>query len=429
MADMIQKFGNLVDAQIPDHPNAARRLLLAAYYAKRVQLKKFPPKELSPARNDMAVTSMNAVIHPLVHPEKTGLVSIFTPCELLQTYGIYPMVAEAMSCYITGADAERGFIDYAGEEGVPETFCSYHKILLGGILSEVIRKPRFIVNTSLACDANNLTFRMAAEHYHVPHFYIDVPYECSEESVQYTADQLREFAKFLEEDQKKPLDMEELKRRVAAGGRTMKKFAACQTLKHDRYLSNDITDELYEVFGNHVLLGMPEVERFADSLLRDLKKAEPSRGIRILWMHTIPFYQKPLREMLNFSDRCQVVACDMNYDEYCEVDPEKPFESMAKRLVYDSFNGPSDRRIRRSLSMCRKLDADGVVYFCHWGCKQTQAAAQNARAILEENGYPTLILDGDGCDSGNSSNGQIATRMQAFIEMLEARKAGSTDGR
>ena len=102
---------------------------------------------------------------------------------------------------------------------------------------------------------------------------------------------------------------------------------------------------------------------------------------------------------------------------------------MAKRLVYDSFNGPSDRRIRRSLSMCRKLDADGVVYFCHWGCKQTQAAAQNARAILEENGYPTLILDGDGCDSGNSSNGQIATRMQAFIEMLEDRKAGSTGSR
>ena len=44
MTDIIQKFGDFVDAQIPDHPNAARRLLLAAYYAKRIQLKKFPPK-------------------------------------------------------------------------------------------------------------------------------------------------------------------------------------------------------------------------------------------------------------------------------------------------------------------------------------------------------------------------------------------------
>ncbi|MCC6094075.1 MAG: 2-hydroxyacyl-CoA dehydratase family protein [Eubacterium sp.] len=422
MADIVRKFGEFVDAQIPAHPDAARRLLLAAYYAKRVQLQKFPSGELWPARNDMAVTSMNAVIHPLAHPEQTGLVSIFTPCELLQTFGIYPMLAEAMACYITGADAERGFIDFACEEGIPETFCSYHKVLLGAVLSNVIRKPRFVLNTSLACDANNLTFRTAAEHYGIPHFYLDVPWECSEEAVAYTAEQLRTFASFLEEDQGKPLNMPELQRRIAIGGRTMKKLAACQVLKRDKYLSNDLTDELYEVFANHVLLGTPEVERFADQLLQDLRDAKPSRGIRLLWMHTIPFYQEPLRELMNFSNRCQIVACDMNFDEYCQADPEKPFESMARRLVYDSFNGPSERRIRRSLAMCRKLQVDGVVYFCHWGCKQTAAASQNAKGVLEENGYPTLILDGDGCDAGNSSNGQIATRMQAFIEMLEDRK-------
>ena len=422
MADLVKKYGELVDRLIENHPTAARRMLLTGYYAKRIQLKRFPLKGLSPARNDLAVTSMNAVIAPLRHPEQSALVSIFTPCELLQVYGIHPMLAEAMSSYITGTKAESGFIEYAQACGLPETFCSYHKSLLGAILSDVIPKPRFILNTSMVCDANCLTFRKAAEHWKIPQFFIDVPYEDTEENVEYVETQLREFASWLEEDTGIPLDEQKLKEHVAAGGRTMAALARCQELKADKYLSNDLTDEMYEVFANHVLLGMPEVERFAEQLEKDLKEAEPTKGIRLLWMHTIPYYQEDLRAMLNFSSRCQIIACDMNFDEYHEADPEHPFTSMARRLVQDSFNGPASNRISRSLEMCRKMDIDGVVYFCHWGCKQTLSSAQNVRHAMEEAGYPTLILDGDGCDAGNTSNGQIRTRMEAFIEMLENSK-------
>ena len=144
--------------------------------------------------------------------------------------------------------------------------------------------------------------------------------------------------------------------------------------------------------------------------------------VRLLWMHTIPYYQEPLRELLNFSPRCQIVSCDMNFDAFCEMDPRKPFESMARRLVFNSFNGASDNRIRRSIRMCREQEIDGVVYFCHWGCKQTLAAAGNVRQMMEEAGIPVLILDGDGCDRSNTGNGQMSTRIQAFLEMLEERK-------
>ena len=35
-------------------------------------------------------------------------------------------------------------------------------------------------------------------------------------------------------------------------------------------------------------------------------------------------------------------------------------------------------------------------------------------------GIPMLILDGDGIDRRNSHDGQIRTRLEAFLEMLEA---------
>ncbi len=65
---------------------------------------------------------------------------------------------------------------------------------------------------------------------------------------------------------------------------------------------------------------------------------------------------------------------------------------------------------------------DGVICFCHWGCKQTMGLSARFKQALEEAGHPTLILNGDGCDRSNTSDGQVATRLNAFLEMLEGRK-------
>ena len=35
-----------------------------------------------------------------------------------------------------------------------------------------------------------------------------------------------------------------------------------------------------------------------------------------------------------------------------------------------------------------------------------------------------MILDGDGCNPANTSDGQVSTRLQAFMEMLEKGKEG-----
>ena len=42
-----------------------------------------------------------------------------------------------------------------------------------------------------------------------------------------------------------------------------------------------------------------------------------------------------------------------------------------------------------------------------------------AKTQLEAAGYPTLILNGDGVDRKNTSDGQMSTRLGAFLEMLE----------
>ena len=182
MPNIVDRFGQLVDDAIPK-PELARQLLLLGYRAKDVQLLLAPEKELTPARQYAAQIAMDAMIAPLAHPQRAALVNIFMPCELLHAFHLLPMFAEATACYLNGAAAERGFIHYAESAGISPTLCSYHKALLGMGLSGTAGKPLFTACTSIACDANNLTFRRLAQHYGIPHFYLDVPYGHDEYAV------------------------------------------------------------------------------------------------------------------------------------------------------------------------------------------------------------------------------------------------------
>ena len=42
-----------------------------------------------------------------------------------------------------------------------------------------------------------------------------------------------------------------------------------------------------------------------------------------------------------------------------------------------------------------------------------------SKRAFEEAGLPTLLLDGDSCDRGFGGEGQAATRVEAFLEVLE----------
>ena len=85
-----------------------------------------------------AILTMDAMITPLAHPDRSVMVSLFTPCEMLHVIGLTPYSAEGFSCYISGTMAEERFLQKAEEEGIPETFCSYHKIFLGAAESGVM---------------------------------------------------------------------------------------------------------------------------------------------------------------------------------------------------------------------------------------------------------------------------------------------------
>ena len=102
-----------------------------------------------------------------------------------------------------------------------------------------------------------------------------------------------------------------------------------------------------------------------------------------------------------------------------EMDPEKPFESLAKKIIRNLYNGSYSRKADMVGELADRLKPDAVIHFCHWGCKQASGGSLILKDRMKEKGIPMLILDGDGIDKRNSHDGQIKTRLEAFLELLE----------
>ena len=86
--DVIKTFGNYVEKWCEGHPERARWLLKTGWEAENLKFTVAPSKRMNPSDQYLAKLMMNVMLQPLKHPESSVLVSVFTPCELIQEAGL-----------------------------------------------------------------------------------------------------------------------------------------------------------------------------------------------------------------------------------------------------------------------------------------------------------------------------------------------------
>lgn len=403
-------------------PDKARKLLLTGYRPQEKRLKFFPDKRLPASGQYVARIVMQNIIKALAKPEDTALVSIFVPGELLTAAGIVPYSVEAMSCFLAGTKCEQALLAESEIEGFPETMCSYHRVFLGAAMTGLVPKPKCTIYTNLACDGNMMTFPYLKEEYQIPGFYIDVPYEKSRDSVIYVAEQLRELKVFLEDISEKKISEEAVQKAVARSKEASANYNKQLALRKHHDPVSSLTNEVYALFMCHLLAGSPEAVKYTRLLLEDVKNAPDAQGLRVLWMHMMPYLQKPAIDVFNYSQDVHIGACDFVADGFQQMHGDDPYEALAGKMVNCIYNGSVDQRLQRDIELAELTGADGGIVFAHWGCKNIIGASGLIKNAMEDAGFPTMILDGDGCNPVNSSDGQVATRLQAYCEMLEKNK-------
>lgn len=421
MNQYIKRFGGIVEKQALSNPETARALLEAAYSWVHFSGCHSLGKGVRSAYTYINGVIAGTITDSFRHPENAVMVNIFFPCELLHAMGLVPMFPEGISVYAANTACQQVFAEAAEARDVPESYCSYHKTMLGIAQLGVMPAPLMIANTTMACDANQLSFRSLAQQYRVPHKVIDVPHSDDEDAVAYVAGKLRETAVMLEDLCGRKLDPRILQETVACSQRTLDAYRSFLRKRGSVSLPATMSGELCSIIAAHILLGRPESQRYMQRLVRAAGRAAPfdPGKKRIFWMHTLPNWQDSMKGILEEGGRCELAGTDLAADALIDMDPLQPYESMARRVVSSTFNGSAMHRIESTIRCAREARADGVIIFCHWGCKQTMGLSQLAKQMLEAEGLPTLVLDGDGCDARNVADGQMVTRVNAFLEQLE----------
>lgn len=392
-------------------------------------------RKLSNAGRFLRKSQLEFISNGVDPKNRRAWISVLFPTEILYPFGIQPLSLEVFSGIFATVGLSQEFLNRASSAGVPNTMCSFHRLLIGLSSSAYFAPPEFVAATSLFCDGNLKSFSEAASANNRPFFYLDIPYEYNDASVAYLKEQLKKLVLQIAGDSSRggPLrPLEDLIREsVILANEGLKKLKRIYELR--KAVPQNIF-RAYEMinfcFPSSYLLGSDILIRISDRIISALEKrcdhhkyfkhAVPNKNAkRLMWMHIVPQYDTELWDLIDNGETARVV-CEEYTTPYfdCGYDLSDPLGSIAKRLITHPSNGPVERRIKNALKIAQDFNVDGVIHYSSWGCHQAAGSVSMIECVFEKNGFKFLNLNGDAVDKNNTTFGQHKTRIEAFLERM-----------
>ncbi len=387
-------------------------------------------RKLSKGGRELRKSQVDFICEALDPKNSRAWTSVFFPTEILYPFGIIPLSLEILSGMFSTVGLSEQFLDKAGSIGIPNTMCSFHRMLVGLAHSKHFALPELVGATSLFCDGNLKTFSETAKAGGVPFLFLDVPYEYNEGAVAYLKKQLEDAANQVAEIKKVKYSIEPIKEAVAKADEGLKRLKKVYELRKAKPQNLFRGHEMANFcFPSCYLLGSDKLIDVGDKLVRALerggdrhkyyKRATPDAGAkRIMWMHIVPQYDTELWDLIDDGVRARVVCEEYTTPYFEGYDVSDPFGSIAKRLILHPSNGDISRRIENSIKIARDFKVDGVVHYSSWGCHQAGGNIQQIERAFEREGISFLNLNGDAVDKKNTTFGQHKTRIEAFLEKI-----------
>ncbi|HQC15603.1 2-hydroxyacyl-CoA dehydratase subunit D, partial [Mesotoga prima] len=277
------------------------------------------------------------------------------------------------------------------------------------------------MTTSILCDGNLPTFKRIAREYDVPFLLIDVPRGRKQEAVGYVLSQLKDVIVTIEEITGKPFKMDELSLRLSYERELINSLVKAKLEARNSYLPQHLYEHMNSLYVLHTLAGDPRIADGSRDIVESLEVI-PENAKRILWLHIPPYYDNELFELFAPNGENLVVGNELMWDWIYPVDPDRPLESLAKKLVFNPLCGSVVERGEFCLGLARDFNVDGVIHFSHWGCRQSSGGVPFLKRLFEGKKIPFLELTGDCVDHSSQGAGQLRTRVEAFLEILENRR-------
>ncbi|MBI4596584.1 MAG: 2-hydroxyacyl-CoA dehydratase [Candidatus Tectomicrobia bacterium] len=373
------------------------------------------------------------------------------PFELFRVLDIAFQHGESYGAYAAARKGNLELKNAAEEEGFSPDGCSYWRTTGGLALLNQRREevrpdmylplPDFVVGAN-PCQTMGLWADALGRQCKVPSFIVDVPppvaytEEEFERNTRYIMDQFKELIAFMEEQTGKKFDYDRLKEivgRVKEGAILRRKSMDLCAIRPS---PQTFFDCLISLGPSHVWRGTPEAIAYYEKLVAEVEErvaegigAIPNERFRLYWDH-LPIWFKvgALSEFLATYGAvliCGIYTHQMFYSEVEMIDVEQPLWSIAAELAHIGRCMDARYRMGKIKEMVEKLHLDGLVMHSSRTCRPMNPGQQDIIGWAERNlGIPGVLIDGDPTDPNYYSDAQTHTRIQAFIEMMEARRKG-----
>jgi benzoyl-CoA reductase/2-hydroxyglutaryl-CoA dehydratase subunit BcrC/BadD/HgdB len=358
----------------------------------------------------------------------TAWTTVFVPYEILNSMSVSGMFVEFFGAMLSGTGMASKYLEIAESKGFSTDGCSYHRTIIGAAMDGLLPEPDVLIGASIPCNGGVKALKRIGEIFNKEVFILNIPIEITPDSVDYLTDQYKKMIEYIENETGRKLDYDKLKKTIKYNNQAREYIIEANNLCKN--VPSPANSKDLKNFIIYVLLQGTEEGVEVAKLFRDEFKFRVENGLtglseekfRLMWIQNRIQFKTDILDILEEKYGANVVIDELNYIWWEPMDENQPLRSLAKRMIAHPIVGPVERRLEVLTKLAQEYKIDGAVNPAHLGCRQTAGARVLFKDALQKIDIPLIHLDVDCVDERNYTQGQIMTRLEAFLEMLASNK-------
>ena len=373
--------------------------------------------------------------------KKVAWITSGGPVEPLIAMDIIPVYPENHGAMIGASKMGVELCRKAEEMGYSSDLCSYARSDIGcapvnGGPIGGLPKPDMLVCCNNICGTVLKWYEVQARYFNIPLFILDTPFThvgFSAEAKRYVKTQILEYIEFLENATKKKFDYDRMQEVGKLSLEGQRLWQAVLDMAVNRPSPLSAFDAFFHLALIVTLRGTQQTVDYYKLLLAEMQErvaqkigAVADEKYRLLWDNLPIWYRvKWLSEKFASAGACLVA--DTYTTAWCGsmkyIKEDDFLDTMAEGYSRIYLNIGVDQMAEQVIAMAEKYDVDGIVMHSNRSCKPYSFGQYDIQRIVgEKMGIPTLMIEADMVDERNFSEGQVETRIEAFIEVLSGRR-------
>lgn len=362
-----------------------------------------------------------------------------SPVELMLAAGITPFYPENHAAICSARNMAADLASVAEGQGYSRDLCSYFRIDVGSQLSGrtplgKIVPPDLVLVSNNICGTVQNWFRVTAEHYGVPFFFLDTPFSEGippESDLLYVREQMVEIAAAAGKIGGRRVTEDRLAAVVKRSREALELWRAVLHTATARPAPFSSFDAFIHMAPIVSMRGTRRAVRYYRKLLEEVEArraagvaAVPGERSRVVW-DNIAIWPAH-REMKRFFKESKVALVGDTYTQAWTVehlDPADPFSSLARAYTDIILNHGAPHRVDVLERMVREFGADGFILHSNRSCKRYSLGQLGVKkAVTNLTGTLGVVIEADMADPRAVSFETIKQRLEPFFEILGGRE-------